>query len=281
MWFYSLTRKLHLISLRLQLHLISPNILECLIALRFTDASLLLNVHDYKKHDLLKLQFSQHHQLLLHKVASNTNELRTSTTPQLFCLPDMATKTLRECLEDLPQELYDEIYKHTFAPPAEDTIISVDNFYKPPAVCQINRTTRKSFQAAYKKCTFVGEIKSLITWLESLQKPGHFESIVCWNDGVRLRSSAYAAALTTFYQLAWSFDRSMRSNVVIVDSRKTANELLRMANDDDRWRPQARQMASGFMLTVYEIRDTIRDEKQWVTFPKTSLAHKYGFSWRG
>ncbi|KAK4494304.1 hypothetical protein PRZ48_014602 [Zasmidium cellare] len=57
------------------------------------------------------------------------------------------TATLRQRLEALPQELYDEIYDLTFTPDGGTRNIS--DTYRPPAQLQVSRATRLQFSKAY------------------------------------------------------------------------------------------------------------------------------------
>ncbi|KXS94494.1 hypothetical protein AC578_4517 [Pseudocercospora eumusae] len=195
-------------------------------------------------------------------------------------LADMDTKTLCECLEDLPRELYDEIYNLSFAPPSKDTIISIDDSYKPPPVSQISHATRKSFQAAYKQCIFVGEIEPVSSWVNSLEDAVRYQNVVCWHDEADSSRAPRKCALTATCLLESSLAWTVVHNVIITNSRDTMNELLKIGDvgvHSGSLRKDWFSRDRSGVLKVYAKWDKEQDEWAWVSFPWISLELKYGF----
>lgn len=90
-------------------------------------------------------------------------------------------RSLQDFLESLPRELYDEIRDLTFAAPPPTTIITIDEFYEPPAVAQVDHASRIKFQSAYFKCGFVGYFEDIGEWLNTVYRsPAAPEIVACW-----------------------------------------------------------------------------------------------------
>ncbi|KXS93751.1 hypothetical protein AC579_19 [Pseudocercospora musae] len=118
--------------------------------------------------------------------------------------PTKAKKTLKQCLESLPQELWNEIYDLTFSTPDLDprthvtgqrlkswilftanppsTMVHISKNYKPPWQLQICRQMREEFSRAYYTSTFVGNASDIFAWASSKRKSQQrrIESIHCW-----------------------------------------------------------------------------------------------------
>jgi hypothetical protein len=54
------------------------------------------------------------------------------------------SRSLKDLLIDLPQELYDEIYDITMTYDHTPAVIEVTRTTKPPAIMQVNHTVRKT-----------------------------------------------------------------------------------------------------------------------------------------
>lgn len=78
------------------------------------------------------------------------------------------TRSLREDLQTLPQELWDEIYDLTFSGKSINTV-RVDSTYRPPALLRVNRSTRSEFANHYYSTTdFHGDWEPCWIWIHSL-----------------------------------------------------------------------------------------------------------------
>lgn len=86
-------------------------------------------------------------------------------------------RPLRELLDTLPQELYDQIYEEAFTA-ASGTYVIVAKNHKPPAAMQVDRASRRKFiESYYCQTIFILEYKQSFAWLRSLR----------WNDVDRIK----------------------------------------------------------------------------------------------
>lgn len=90
--------------------------------------------------------------------------------------------TLRRHLESLPQEIYDDIYNYTFAAPSTDQPVIIHPGYKPPAIFQVNRSTRVSAHLAYSQGYYGGWFIDTMSWLSTLKKDNlnYRPKVLCW-----------------------------------------------------------------------------------------------------
>jgi hypothetical protein len=85
-------------------------------------------------------------------------------------MSSLSKETLKTRLENLPQELYDEIFDYTFTP--DGSAITVGTKYKPPSTLHVNQKTREKVAIRYyssTKFTFDKEEAVLGKWLRCLQ----------------------------------------------------------------------------------------------------------------
>lgn len=137
---------------------------------------------------------------------------------------------LRQYLDALPNELYDEIYKLVFT--ADLVSRQITKSYKPPAQLQVSRETRKEFAKSYYRKgavfysgsppvteepdeDFVREIVIYSKWLYSLERElKHSKSVHCsitvpadfrdpgWRHGEPFKDWARAALMSA--KAPWS-----------------------------------------------------------------------------
>lgn len=95
-------------------------------------------------------------------------------------------KTLQTLLEDLPPELFDEIYSLTFT--TTSTITCIDKDYKPPNILQVSRRTREALAESYhgKDSIFYVDKKDIEKWVTSIPWDH-----VCLLDDVRVQGLEY------------------------------------------------------------------------------------------
>ena len=84
----------------------------------------------------------------------------------------MAGSDLSKRIQNLPQELYDMIYEHTFTADTEKVEINAD--YKPPKLLAVDRASRHFYaKSHYGGRMFfvafgVNDLRDLLRWLKSL-----------------------------------------------------------------------------------------------------------------
>ncbi|KXS97032.1 hypothetical protein AC578_2871 [Pseudocercospora eumusae] len=174
-----------------------------------------------------------------------------SINPQMHqdMKPAKAKKTLKQCLESLPQELWNEIYDLTFSPPHLDprthvtgqrlkpwilftanppsTVVYISKNYKPPWQLQICRQMREEFSRTYYTSTFVGNASEVLAWASSKRKSQRclVKSIYCWvgEEAPRHRTArALLARSERSVVLKKQLKDLMASSVVVFDYRDQA-----------------------------------------------------------
>ena len=81
-------------------------------------------------------------------------------------------KSLAELVQNLPPELYNEVYKLTFT--ATAVVVQIDRAYKPPSCLQVSRVTRDRFARPYYGPSIFYIHKTLLAqWTKSLPRRHH------------------------------------------------------------------------------------------------------------
>lgn len=74
-------------------------------------------------------------------------------------------------VQNLPKELYDEIYDLVFTARSTEQVTRIDASYRPPAMLPVSRTTRQKFAASYYRSAKGFELQRmdlLRKWLKNL-----------------------------------------------------------------------------------------------------------------
>lgn len=87
----------------------------------------------------------------------------------------MASQTLRAHIQNLPQELFDDIYELVFTPTS--TIVDINRDYRPPVQLQVSKASRESFaDRYYGNTTFTLHSELEHRWGSSLTSK-HFQIV--------------------------------------------------------------------------------------------------------